>query len=279
VHGDLCGSDHFPVVLEPSVSLPEEHIPRWKFSKADWLAFSSLCSDKLTYNNIAEEPDLIQAFSDILSEIATETIPKTTANPKLHKPWFNDTCKAAIKCRKKSERKFNKHPTPWNLDNCRKSRAKARRTVNTEKRQSWRGFVSKINSRTPINKVWNMISKIKGKGTKTTVQHLKVDDNLLTSKLDIANTLAETISKNSSSANYVPAFQKYQKQQEKRKVNFDSDNSEDYNEPFSLSELHTALSKAHCTLERQQRQHSKSADFQQIDARRSGTGILQHFRA
>ena len=120
VHGDLCGSDHLPIVLEPSLSLPEEHIPRWKFSEADWLTFSSLCLERLTFDKIDEELDPIQTFSDILTDIAKATIPQTTANPKIHKPWFNDNCKAAIRSRKKSERKFNKHPTPWNLDNCRK---------------------------------------------------------------------------------------------------------------------------------------------------------------
>ena len=36
VHGDMCGSDHFPIVIQPTLPLPEEHNPRWKFSKADW---------------------------------------------------------------------------------------------------------------------------------------------------------------------------------------------------------------------------------------------------
>ena len=44
VHSDMCGSDHFPIVLESIVPAPEEHYPRWKFSKADWGTFSSLCS-------------------------------------------------------------------------------------------------------------------------------------------------------------------------------------------------------------------------------------------
>ena len=35
VHDDLCGSDHFPIT-------------RWKFHKADWDTFRSLCTDQLT---------------------------------------------------------------------------------------------------------------------------------------------------------------------------------------------------------------------------------------
>ena len=40
-----------------------------------------------------------------------------------------------------------------------------------------------------LKKAWNMIARIKGKGSKS----LKVNADLLTSKSDIANKLAETI--------------------------------------------------------------------------------------
>ena len=45
----------------------------------------------------------------------------------------------------------------------------------------------------------------------------------------------------------MPVFQNYQQEHEKRHIHFQSDNSEDYNEHFSLFELKTALSKAHDT--------------------------------
>ena len=245
VHSDMCGSDHFPIVLESIVQAPEEHYPRWKFSKADWGTFSSLCSQKLTFEITKDTSDPLKLISDCLIAIANETIPKSTGITRINKPWFNDTCRAEIKARKKAERNFSKHPTPVNLDMTRKVRAKARRIINNERRTSWRSYVSKLNSRTPVSKVWNMINRIKGKGSRSTIQHLTVNGDLFTAKHDIANKLAESISKNSSSSNYVPAFQKYQKEQEKRQINFKSDNAENYNEQFSLSELKTALTKAH----------------------------------
>ena len=39
-------------------------------------------------------------------------------------------------------------------------RAKARRTVRQAKRKSWQSYVSKLNSRSSIKKVWNMVRKI-----------------------------------------------------------------------------------------------------------------------
>ena len=45
VHDDLCGSDHFPIILKDLFGEPEQRIPRYKLEKADWQTFSILCSD------------------------------------------------------------------------------------------------------------------------------------------------------------------------------------------------------------------------------------------
>ena len=45
-------------------------------------------------------------------------------------------------------------------------RAKARKTIKTAKRTSWQQYISKLNSRTPAKKIWDMIRKITGKNKK-----------------------------------------------------------------------------------------------------------------
>ena len=65
--------------------------------------------------------------------------------------------------------------------------------------------------------------------------------------MDIANSLAQEISKNSSSNNYHTEFQKYQKKAEKEHLDFDTDNLENYNVPFTIRELCDALKKSHDT--------------------------------
>ena len=65
--------------------------------------------------------------------------------------------------------------------------------------------------------------------------------------MDIANRLAQEISKNSSSNNYRTKFQKYQVKAEKEHLDFDTDNSENYNVPFTIRELCDALKKSHDT--------------------------------
>jgi hypothetical protein len=147
----------------------------------------------------------------------------------------------AIKNRKKAEQQFGKHPTSDNLGNFRIFRARARRTLKKNRRTSWCNFVSKLNCYTPMNKVWNMVQKIKGKNNKTNVHHLKDGRDTLTSEQDISNKLGQTLSKNSSTQNYHPEFQKFKKQKEKTKLNFKSKYLEEYNCPFSLDEMRKSL--------------------------------------
>jgi hypothetical protein len=98
-----------------------------------------------------------------------------------------------------------------------------------------------------MNKVWNMVQKIKGKNNKTNVHHLKDGHDTLTSEQDISNKLGEIFSQNSSTQNYDPEFQKFKKEKEKTKLNFKSKNLEEYNRPFSLDELRKSLDKAYDT--------------------------------
>ena len=248
VHDDLCGSDHFPIIMENLFSSPQQRIPRWKLEKANWPLFEILCREEITLDTFKDIEDPILCFNKQIISIADRTIPKTSTNPKHpSKPWFTDECDRAIGERKKAHRRFNKRPTSDNLENFRIFRAKARRTFKQARRTSWRNFVSGIKSHTPMNKVWNFIQKIKGKNSKSSVKHLKVGDTTLTSEKNIADKLGETFAKHSSSDNYKEDFKKFKKKAEKFKLNFKSKNAENYNKPFSIEELKTSLSKAHDT--------------------------------
>ena len=67
---------------------------------------------------------------------------------------------------------------------------------------------------------------------------------MLTSPSDIANKLADNLTKKSSSANYPPEFQRIKARKERSKPNFVSKNLEDYNTTFNLEELKSALHRA-----------------------------------
>jgi len=104
----------------------------------------------------------------------------------------------AINKRKKALRKVKSSPTCENIpfQEYKVIRGQARRTIKTARRQSWQNFVSSVNSRTSVKRVWNMIkiNKISGKRSPAEVKHLQVGDKEIAAVADIADTLAESFS-------------------------------------------------------------------------------------
>ena len=247
VHKDTCGSDHFPIILENSGPELDDKIPRWNLRRAKWDEFKNSCILKLKSDANDTDDDNITYFSKTLMSIAEESIPKTSSNKKHNKSWFNDDCKTAIRSRKAALRKFNLQPSAENLNNFKIHRAKTRRIIKTSKKTSWRHYVNKLKSSSGSKKVWDMIRKISGKNTSSPIKHLSKNHIKATNKKDIADLLAKTFSKNSSSTNYSKQFQNIKKNAEKTKLNFKSNNLEDYNQPFSLSELTDCIMKSHNT--------------------------------
>ena len=200
---DQHGSDHFPIVIGSVSASVEDHNSKWKLKKANWEQFHSLCNNFLDIENFDNSTDLVADFTSSLTDISNRCIPKTSTNPKKSNPWYNDDCKNAIRQRKHALAKFCKYPTKENLDKVKIQRAKARRTIKSSKRNTWKSYVSKLNYKTPIKKVWNMICKISGKTKLPSYTHLNTSrETKATSKEDIANTFGETFLKNSSSRNY-----------------------------------------------------------------------------
>ena len=85
--------------------------------------------------------------------------------------------------------------------------------------------------------------------------HLKVNGKPITDKKQTADLLASTVSNNNLPQHYSPKFQAFRMHSEREKerererereipVKSTSDKSEEYNQPFSLSELKQALQKS-----------------------------------
>ena len=69
----------------------------------------------------------------------------------------------------------------------------------------------------------------------------------ITQPKDIANTIVEAISFNSSTTHYSTKFQSIKNRQERTPIIFQSNNTEPYNQPFSFDEFRTAFGKSHDT--------------------------------
>ena len=113
---------------------------------------------------------------------------------KQNKPWFDEECRAAKRERNRANRLNRRYPCLNNSIRAKVASARAKRTFKKKKRESWRNYVSSINSRTPPKKVWNMIRKISGKSIPGRLSHLKYPNgNLITDKSNISNTIGATL--------------------------------------------------------------------------------------
>ena len=242
VYDDLLGSDHFPIILKSSGHRSEPTFQRWKLHKGDWGSFRDHCEKELTINNLSQLPNSITTFTKQLLDIADKTIPKTNPNScRMRKPWFTDECRKVVANRKRALHAFSQNATMQNLNQFKIARAIARKTIRTAKRQSWQAYVSNLNSNTSSKKVWDMIRKISGKSCHQPIKHLQINNTLITGASDIANALANKFSENSSTQHYSTNFKQHKAAAEKRTINFSSDNLEDYNLPFSTTELTDAI--------------------------------------
>ena len=150
--------------------------------------------------------------------------------------------KKAVKARQNAMDKCRSNPTSGNINEYKNCRANARKVIKESKRKSWHEYVSKLNVKTPAKKVWEMIRKISGKQSNTTINHLENNNvTKITESIDLANRLAQEISNYSSSNNYRTKFQKYQVKAEKEHLDFDTDNSENYNVQFTIRDLCNTL--------------------------------------
>ena len=122
----------------------------WKFDRADWMSFRTLCVSRLS-DELALSGDPVAQFTDTLIEIANQTIPKShTSKNKLPKvPWFNDACKQTIEERKKVQRKLFRNPIAENVLAFKQLKAKARHIVKTQKKHP--GKVSVLHLHPKLN--------------------------------------------------------------------------------------------------------------------------------
>ena len=82
-HNDLCGSDHFSVILRTSPRDDEPSAEHWKVDRADWMSFRTMCMSQLSDELVLCE-DPVARFTYILNEIVNKTIRKSHVSKKIN---------------------------------------------------------------------------------------------------------------------------------------------------------------------------------------------------
>ena len=241
---DTYQSDHLPIIITKNIPTINPIPEKFNFKKANWEQFTKDCK---TYLNQSTEVKTIEYFTEKLLAIAESNIPKISTKPRKNKSWFNEECSKAVKHKKHMLRIAKKNPTPNNIKNFRIAQANCRQTCRSAKKESFQKYISRINSNTPMSKIWKMIKKLKGTN-KESVKHILCEDGTYAeTESAIANEIAASLSKNSSSDNYNQTFKQNKIKEEKSKLQFDTNISEKYNEKFTASEIQSCLSELSLT--------------------------------
>ncbi|KAK3871092.1 hypothetical protein Pcinc_023738 [Petrolisthes cinctipes] len=238
---DSLGSDHFPICLSYSshtVSAPL--VPKFNFKRADWGSFGRIVDLDMSGETIDEK---MRNLTQNILHTAEVAIPKTSIiRNKREAHWWSTDCREALRKRNRRYRIFDKQPTQNNFIAYKRARAEARRVINRAKRDSWRSFVSTVNRFTPLTKVWSTIKILNNKRPYTPITTLQVDNNIYDDPVDVANVLARSFSKVSSSANYDQRFLHHKRMAELQEIDFATEDVDyPYNREFTIDELLLAL--------------------------------------
>lgn len=241
---DLYGSDHFPILLQSIDSVPQSRPPRWRLDKADWQLFEDLSFPARTVAEIGNCDEAAKNFTDVLHSAATQSIPRTSGHfPKRPVPWWNADCATAVKEKRAAFSRLKRHRgDPHCLATFRQARARARQTLKSARRDSWKSYISSITSRTPLNEVFNRVRKISGKFSPPPPPVLLHAGETVADPKIVADLFAEHFASVSRKDAAAPGAL-HRRTVESQDLSFTSPGGESYNVPFSHSELRIALSQ------------------------------------
>ena len=269
VLNNTMGSDHCPTVItinEKDAYIEQAGPSRFKLSKADWGKFKGICNETLTRENTYDKDTDVNSrrITEVITSAAHRCIPKPKPgrNKLKHNPvpYWNEQCKTAIYARNRARNKLNNKITPENVENYKKLKGIAQKTVKEAASDYWKEFCSTLNRTTNLSVVWNMTKKMNGITSQRKPGNFDHNGKLIETDLEKANIFAESFTNISSDSNYSHAFMQYKQYAEKEydeiltKTEQINQNQTGHilDDSFSFSELRRAI--------RETKKHSAPGD-------------------
>ena len=242
VADDPLFSDHYPIHYNlevPSGQTNFNFLPRWNFKKADWTAYQN----HINFSLDIPPPD-INSFLNIILAAAHQTIPHThPPRENRNAPWWNTECQRAVALRRRALKKFKRCICRVHDEEARTASSEASEIIQKAKIEGWQSFSNGFNRFTSLSKIWTMIKCFSNKRTPLyKIPHLQINDHDYLLPNEVASQFAQHYAHISSAQQYTQA-QTTALDTTLATLSFHSDNTEQYNAPFTHSELTHAIHK------------------------------------
>lgn len=239
--GDLHGSDHSPILIRLYDGTLPSRPTRYNLKKAKWNDFSTLTT---FYGNNSHMPvqERYSCLIQLIQGAADLSIPKTNKiNRTRPVPWWNQECTQLCYERKRALRRYQRSQLQADKIIYLIARSKAQYRLRSIKRKSWQEYISKINTTTPMSKIWTRIRKLSGKYPVTHPPCILHNGNLVGDQQQVSELLADHYSSVSSNTNYLDIFKQTQASREQHTLDFSPIEEESYNSPITRLEITNAL--------------------------------------
>ena len=250
VVNDLHDSDHYPICLETSgIFQSFDKPPRYNTSKADWPNFkesTKISEQQQQHHNFSDAETLSKFITDTIIHAANSFIPKTSGRLRRPPvPWWNSQCRDAARERLRAERAMKRNHTVENKIRYNRARAKCKYICNISRKESWIKYVSSLTKTLNLHEVWKKVKKIGGKFASNPHPSLlsRTNNEIITEHATVANMLASSFASVSGHHNYTPEFVRLKNVAEARPLNFNTVCNDQYNLPFTMTELNSTLSR------------------------------------
>ena len=241
---DLYGSDHYPILLTEINPEPCVRERRYIEDRADWNIFyqsTFIVNTEDLLENLTID-DLIESYNNHIIQAANISIPKSSGKTQQKiVPWWNHSCREANDKRRRALRRYQRSKLNTDkIEYCR-ARAIAKRTKFEAKQKSWQDYVTTLNEKTPMRKIWNRIRKIRGRYQSIGAPYLIENNIHVSDEREVAELMANHYQTISSNDSYNNKFKRIRQALE-IPLQFATNSDLNYNSPITMLELTRMLS-------------------------------------
>ena len=236
------GSDHCPIIIKLPDTENPSLAPSWSIKRANWEIFSACPS----WNNLpptdGDKDLLLDDFYSRLMNACDEGIPKYTPCKFYPKPWWTPELRVSKQKREHHYQKYRRSRNVEDLYNWKRARAQHKNNVRKAKELSFREKCTTLKYGEPPEKFYRTMKSFKGIKPKS-IHILKENSQTYSSHQQIADKLAQTMAKISSTSNYHDNFLPRKRVVEDNLPDF-GNSSQYYNRPISPDEFNFAISNS-----------------------------------